>query len=155
MIPPNAIKSRDYTERRFQAVPAVVGLARDLVDHMAWSWGLDREMRERLTLVTSELATNAVQISRPDELIKIRVWRVPEAVVVSLWDGSPRTPVLRKVELTLAEIDVHPQDGFEFGGWGLGSVVAHCADDTGSYPEQHGPIAGKWVWALFAVEPAG
>jgi anti-sigma regulatory factor (Ser/Thr protein kinase) len=130
--------------RSFLASPAVAGLARDLVERQARTWGLDG-LRNDLLAVVAELVGNAVEISGVGDVIKVRMRRDITGVVLLVWDSSNERPMLRNVELTLDLIDALPED-HEFGGWGL-SIVERLCDRTGIHWT---PPSGKWVWGRLA-----
>ena len=135
------ITGNEYeTTRTFLASPAVVGLARDMVDRQARAWGMNG-LRNDLLSVVAELVGNAVEISRGDDVIKVAMQRDRAGVLIRVWDSSNEHPKPRKVELTLDLIDALPED-HQFGGWGLSIVEQLCANSGVKWT----PPYGKWVW---------
>lgn len=122
---------RSYLE--LGALPDAVPCARLHVKQVAWEWGLE-DLGDALELVTSELVTNAVHISRESGLPSVRLWlrANQEHVVIQVWDGDHRLP-------TPQETDLEAE-----GGRGL-LLVKSLSENWGAYrPEDR---SGKVVWA--------
>lgn len=119
-------------EQRVQAVPAAVGLLRDLTEFHLSMWGL-AALAPDLVLIVSELATNAVNAA-PDRLIDMRVSVNGQEVRIELEDPVRDPPRLR---------DAEPD---ELGGRGLG-IVDLLADEWGAQQEPD----GKVVWVRYLI----
>lgn len=143
---------QDRLERSYRATPAVVALARHLIDRQAGLWRLPAAPRDAAVSSASELVTNAVAVSGATDLLKIRFQRLPGAVLLSVWDTSSVEPKSARPDLTLEEIDAVPDGDStelpEFGGWGLPLVEA-LASETGAEWVLPAPQSGKWIWARF------
>ena len=96
------------------------------------------EVPERIVLVASELATNALRHARPPTLV--RLLSDGREYVVDVVDHAPEDP----------PVVVH---GRPPGGGGYGLLLAQriCLD-VGWYPA---PVGRKHVWARFAVPDHG
>lgn len=125
------------------ALPATTkapGLARTFVRDR-WP-ALETEILDDITLIVSELVSNAVQHGKPDIVLRMQV--VPLAVDVSVLDHGPGVPPGRVVVADTAAIS----------GRGL-SIVERLASDWG-VDELGGEFVGKSVWARLNVEePTG
>lgn len=139
------MENKYETTRTFLASPAVVGLARDLVERQARAWGIN-SLRHDLLIVVAELVGNAVEISRSDDVIKVAMQRDQSGVLIKVWDSSNEHPKPRRVELTLDLIDALPED-HQFGGWGLPIVEELCSYSGVNWT----PPEGKWVWGRFTA----
>jgi anti-sigma regulatory factor (Ser/Thr protein kinase) len=92
-----------------------------------------RDLAERLTLVATELASNALRHGRPPTVVILQ--RSDGRLVVDVLDNQP--------DAVPAVDDQRPA-----GGGGLGLVLAQrLALDVGWYPTG----TGKRVWATFAL----
>lgn len=91
------------------------------------------EITDELSLVVSELVTNAVRHAEPPVELEIEVG--PDEVLVAVDDGSPGRPAA-----TSASVDAE-------GGRGLSMVETLCAE-TGVRPKP----PGKTVWASLRRE---
>lgn len=115
-------------------------------------WGVNRGADDAL-LVAGELVANAVQ-STPGEGIRVRLVREDGAVLMEVWDGSERMPVVKPVmEMTLDDVvpdgeALDPGHDNGTGGWGLPIVQALSLE----YGVRITPPQGKWVWARIAVQ---
>ena len=143
-------------EREFSASDAVIGLVRDLVGRQVRGWALSDDLRDRIVQVASELATNAVQVSRAGARIRVRLTLGGSDVVLGIWDGSPLRPMASMPVTTLEEIDALPDTAGpdelpEFGSWGL-PLVGTLATKAGIDWVEPIPAAGKWMWATFDYE---
>jgi anti-sigma regulatory factor (Ser/Thr protein kinase) len=114
----------------FVPVPAAVPAARRFVERVLRSWGED-DLLIDASLVTSELATNAVE--HAGSPFRVRLHRVSQVVRISLEDVGPSRPQLRAAA---------PED---FGGRGM-AIVRELAQLWGcdALPD------GKIVWAELA-----
>lgn len=119
-------------EAEFPGTGRSVGRARALVMDTLWQHGLNR-LAAVASVVTSELATNAVRHARTP--FRLTVHPIPHGVVIEVRDGSSEMP---------QPVDPRPH---EFAGHGL-MLVAALADEWGV--EREG--AGKCVW--FALSEA-
>jgi len=112
----------------FACDPASVTSARAFVAETAMAWGLGA-VAQTAALVTSELATNAVQHARTP--FRVSVQHRPPDLLVEVFDGSERHPPRP-----------HPSAAPE-GATGRGLVVVgRLADRWGTRPE----AGGKAVW---------
>ncbi|MFI6689932.1 ATP-binding protein [Streptomyces sp. NPDC050485] len=116
--------------------PSVVAFARDRVLRQVSGWNapLDRDHREAVKLVASELITNAVVHS--DGLVMVGLYYEPGEgrLLLVVHDGSPEPP-----ERQNAEAD-------DEGGRGLALVDCFAARNGWEETER-----GKKVWAEFEV----
>jgi anti-sigma regulatory factor (Ser/Thr protein kinase) len=112
-------------ERRFRADRAEIARARRFAVAAA---ELDGDAADDLALVTSELATNAVLHATSEFVVRVHVNR--GSVRVSVFDGDPDPPVLRRSAITDPD------------GRGV-AIVSSVAADWGVQRERD----GKWVWA--------
>lgn len=122
---------RSHLELR--ALPSAVPCARLHVKHVLWEWS-QAGLGESVQLFASELATNAIRVSRtlgPDALIRIWLLSNRSQVLLCVWDGSPEPPV-RTEASDVAE-----------SGRGL-LLVETISDQWGWFPAH--PVGGKWVW---------
>lgn len=78
-------------------VPEAIKEARDLVAG-AWAhWGRTDDYCARL--IVSELATNAIRESKPDQHVTVRCYLTERGTVaIEVWDESPDPVVMRKVD---------------------------------------------------------
>jgi anti-sigma regulatory factor (Ser/Thr protein kinase) len=79
---------------RFPPIPAAVPVVRARTVEMLMAWSVDAEAVAVVELVTSELITNAVRASRPDdEFIAARLSLTTGGVVVEFWSRPDATEV--------------------------------------------------------------
>jgi anti-sigma regulatory factor (Ser/Thr protein kinase) len=109
-------------------VPEMVGEARDLVELAFTRWGLDGYLAR---LVVTELVSNAIKASAPDEHIIVRVHLDGDRPTLEVWDQSDELPVLKAA------------GGDDEAGRGVFLVDALC-DRWGVRPLVE---TGKVVWA--------
>ncbi|ONH24879.1 ATP-binding protein [Pseudofrankia asymbiotica] len=105
-------------------------------------WSVAPEAIETAELIVSELVTNAVKISRPDdEFIAVRLSATGDTVVVEVWSRPDATELHA----------IHPADDVE-SGRGL-SIVEALATRWDAYRAESGGVV---VWARFpgAIVPA-
>lgn len=121
----------DELSRTLLAVPASVGLARDLIHRALTRWRYG-DRADDVTLVASELITNAVNAT-PGRDIHFHLTVVDDCPILEVWDASERPPASR----TAAADDTT--------GRGLGIVEFLTADWGYRYPDE----GGKVVYALF------
>jgi anti-sigma regulatory factor (Ser/Thr protein kinase) len=124
---PTPVASEERTYVRNVHAPHAV---RRFVRAKLAAWGLEH-LIENTELVASELATNAVQAARGDE-IAVRLERSGGAVLVKVWDDTPEPPVQRS-----PGIDAE-------SGRGL-MITAALSDHWGCFRVAGG---GKAVWAI-------
>jgi len=127
-------------ERTVLAARASVRLLRDYAETALIKWGLEARIDD-VTLVVSELATNAVR-ARPAAQtgqITFRISLPPdsELILVEMTDPYPGRPRL----CTATEDDVH--------GRGL-LIVSLLAEQTGYRDE---PGGGKTIWSTLRTHP--
>ncbi len=103
--------------------------ARRAVTDVFTSWGLTQALVEDVTLVVSELVTNAVVHAAPDSPMELSLSLTDQVVRVSVSDASPQHPHRR---------DAGAGDE---GGRGM-AIVDALADRWGV--ESQGP--GKCIW---------
>jgi anti-sigma regulatory factor (Ser/Thr protein kinase) len=134
---------RSYLE--LGALPTAVPCARLHVRHLLWEWGLNG-LAADAELLTSELVTNAVQVTsgQRQEAVRLRLSSDKERVLVEVWDADPQPPVPRDLgEDGTPEID-------EEGGRGLFLVAALCTRWSWYFTEEP---PGKVVWCELAQSP--
>jgi anti-sigma regulatory factor (Ser/Thr protein kinase) len=121
------------------ALTTAPACARGHVRSIAHEWGLP-EVADTAELLTSELATNAVQASERLRLTAdlgsvpvVRLWLLSDRIslIICVWDGSNEMPVLKEAS---ADSD---------GSRGL-MLVDALAKDWGAFREER----GKVVWAM-------
>lgn len=112
-------------ERSFRADRTEIARARQFAVATADVKG---PVADDLALITSELATNAVLHASSDFVVRVHV--SGRSVRVSVFDGDPEPPVVRRSAITDPD------------GRGV-AIVSSVAADWGVAPEAH----GKWVWA--------
>ena len=140
-----------HTHLELGALLTAVPCARLHVKHVLREWHLE-QIADTAELIVSELVTNAVRASAgltsseyagrwAPGLPPVRFWLASdgEHVVVQVWDGSDKTPVLQ-----------HPDADAE-SGRGL-ELVEALATEWGSYTPERS--SGKIVWAVMAGSPA-
>lgn len=118
-------------ELSFLAARTAAGQVRTLVGLRLAAWGLSK-FTDDMTLIASELVTNAIQHAPEEGEIRVRLSRETCGVLLEVWDSSDAMPVRRQEEEGL-------------GGRGL-PIVEALAAECGAYrTEPH----GKWVWARY------
>jgi anti-sigma regulatory factor (Ser/Thr protein kinase) len=118
---------------RFAPIPAAVPVVRARTVQMLTAWSVDAETVAAVELVTSELVTNAVKISRPDdEFIAARLSLTTGGVVVEVWSRPDATEVRAQ----------HPSEDSETGR-GLALVEA-LSSRWDAYRAESGGVV---VWA--------
>jgi len=127
-------------ERTVLAARSSVRLLRDYAERTLIKWGLEARIDD-VTLVVSELATNAVR-ARPDAqtgqiTFRISLPRGSGLILVEMIDPYPGRPRL----CNATEDDVH--------GRGL-LIVSLLAEQTGYRDE---PGGGKTVWSTLRIHP--
>lgn len=125
---------RQVAHRRLGTEPGAPRVARNLVGEHLLAWGVSGRVVDEVTLVTSELVTNAVLHGTPP--IELRLQRTDQEIVVEVRDASVAAPRRRRAG---------PEDD---GGRGL-AIVEAVADRWGS----RSISAGKVVWAARALDP--
>ena len=120
------------------ALPTAVACARWYAKQVLSEWGL-KEFSERVELLVSELATNAVKASQsPDWIFPIRLWLRSDGarVMILVWDINPQPP-------TRVEADEEAESGR-----GL-LLVETLSEKSDWYP--HEEFGGKVVWSLIGA----
>ncbi|MFH9353756.1 ATP-binding protein [Kitasatospora sp. NPDC017646] len=123
---------------RFSSTPRGARLARRLVSHRLddWGYGYDSPLNDTLSLITAELAANAVRHGRvPGRDFAVRLAEHPDTLRVKVSDT--------RAERTPPAILPTPADDAESGRGLL--LVAALADRWGTSPRPAAP--GKTVWA--------
>lgn len=153
-------RERDWPFHNYLELGALAGAvpcARLHARQLLWEWGIS-EVAEEVELLVSELVTNALHASLDmGEALPIRLWLLSNdtRVVISVWDGNPRPPVLADVAddaesgrgLVLVEALSDRWDWFAHQG--LDGKVVWCElsrDETstiGSAGEPSGGAAGR------------
>lgn len=123
-------ESKQVEELPLPADKQAPGIARGVVRDR-WP-ELGEEVLDDVTLIVSELVSNAVQHGRPDILLRILV--APFAVDVSVLDHGPAVP----------SVEVAPPTDTATSGRGL-AIVNRLASDWGVEPLSGSN--GKSVWA--------
>ncbi|GGM12348.1 hypothetical protein GCM10010129_65500 [Streptomyces fumigatiscleroticus] len=124
---------------RFSSTPRGARLARRLVSHRLDAWGhpYGSAANESLTLVTAELAANAVRHGHvPGRDFAVRL--------VAAGGGTLRVEVSDARAERLPLLSLREPPGEDESGRGL-MLVAALADRWGAAPRAAGP--GKTVWA--------
>jgi anti-sigma regulatory factor (Ser/Thr protein kinase) len=99
-------------------------------------WSVDPEAVETAELVVSELVTNAVKVSRPDdEYIAVRLSAINGTIAVEVWSQPDATEELRAI---------HAGEDSE-SGRGLSIVEALCS----RWDAYRAATGGVVVWARF------
>ncbi|MEV6134138.1 ATP-binding protein [Streptomyces violaceusniger] len=126
---------------QFTSTPRCVRLVRSQVCKTLRNWDYGQEDADRMVLVCSELATNAVQHGhKRGHLFEVRLTDEGTSCLVEVSDAAGRR-LPRRVEAD--ESDEH--------GRGL-QLVAALAKETGHHPRS--PI-GKTVWARLVLDTSG
>ncbi|WP_435846386.1 ATP-binding protein [Streptomyces fradiae] len=131
---------------RFTSTPRGARLARRLVSHRLDDWGYPytSPANETLTLITAELATNAVRHGHvPGRDFRVQLTLVEDTFRVEVTDT--------RTEKQPAATPTAP-DALSESGRGL-LLVAALADDWGVSPRRTAP--GKTVWAKLHAQPKG
>ena len=127
---------------RFSSTRRGARLARRLVSHQLdqWEYGYDSAANESLTLITSELASNAVRHGHvPGRDFEIRLAETAELLRIEVSDTrTERVPLM----------SVQEPPGDAESGRGL-LIVAGLATRWGAEPRIDAP--GKTVWAEYAL----
>lgn len=141
--------TRQANTRHYSAQRATVGMARTQATTTLRKWRLPIS-EDDAALVVSELATNAVRMSKPTDQIILHLRWVGTGLLIGVWDSSTKMPTVNTIaELTLDDIAPDPDalehDDDRAGGRGLPLVQTLA---TALQVERtHSPI-GKWVVAL-------
>lgn len=115
-----------------EAVPVV----RKRTIQILRQWSVDPEAVETAELVVSELVTNAVKVSRPDdEFIAVRLSAINGSIAVEVWSQPDATEELHAI---------HPGEDSE-SGRGLSIVEALCS----RWDAYRAATGGVVVWARF------
>lgn len=109
------------------AVPEV--RARTVATLLGWS--VDTDTVSTVELVVGELASNAVKVSRPQDVVAVRLTATSGQIVVEVWDSSDAGPRMRSPEM------------FSEDGRGLVLVDALCS----SWSWYRAKSGGKVLWA--------
>jgi anti-sigma regulatory factor (Ser/Thr protein kinase) len=133
MIERSCVIEHHY-EKEVLAVPASVGVLRDLAERRLARWGAAREFIEDATLVLSELVTNSVDACRGSGL-RFAMYAYSGTLVIEVHDSSPERPVQR----TAGEHDIR--------GRGL-TIVGALSESWGVRQGENG---GKCTWARLTV----
>ncbi|MFE4667311.1 ATP-binding protein [Streptomyces sp. NPDC056716] len=134
---------------RFTSSTRGARLARTLVSRRLDTWGhpSDGDVNETLTLITSELAGNAVRHGHvPGRDFQVRLTETDGGETRVLRVGVTDTR-LERVPL----LAPHEPPGDQESGWGL-LIVARLASRWGVVPRDRGP--GKTVWAELRLPKA-
>ncbi|MGW5412431.1 ATP-binding protein [Actinomadura geliboluensis] len=135
------------------AAKTAPGQVRSLVELRLASWGL-AWLADDMTLIASELVTNAVVHGARGGRIRVRLQLEHAGVLLAVWDPSDRSPV-RKRPLEAVLGDAAPDAEAlgsdrddSTGGRGV-PIIQALADECGVTPTTD--PAGKWVWARVSV----
>lgn len=144
-MPQHMTREREFS-MRFTSTPRGARLARRLVSHRLDDWGYPytTPVNETLTLITSELTTNAV-----------RHGHVPGRdfhVQLTLAENTFRIEVTDTRAEKLPPASPPETDSLSESGRGM-LLVAALADDWGVSPRRAAP--GKTVWATLHVRTEG
>jgi anti-sigma regulatory factor (Ser/Thr protein kinase) len=79
---------------QFSSTAACVSLARHQVEKTLHDWGYVLDDIDRVVLISSELATNAVLHGHfPGHLFEVALTSTDHSCLIEVSDGSPRTPM--------------------------------------------------------------
>ncbi|TYK50441.1 ATP-binding protein [Actinomadura decatromicini] len=139
-------------DETFLAARTAPAQVRMLVELRLSAWGL-AGMRDDVTLIASELVSNAVVHTPDGGVIRVRFTRVACGVLLAVWDSSDGRPTIKRpleavagdAAPDAAALDRGHDDGT--GGRGL-PIVEALASACGVTPTEP---SGKWVWAQCAV----
>lgn len=123
------ISTASALDVEFLAAGTAPGQVRTLVGLRLASWGLSR-LRDDVTVIASELVTNAVVHGPEGGPIRVRFTREARGVLLEVWDSADSMPMRKG--------DVEGLDGR-----GL-PIVEALASECGVWPTEP---QGKWVWA--------
>ncbi|MFI0357480.1 ATP-binding protein [Actinomadura sp. 9N407] len=130
-----------------RAIRASVVLARSFVAATLHSWGLER-CREAALAITSELMTNAVEVSAPGGIVRIHMSRRPNGLWLKILDGAAeRQPFRRRTVTSVEAVDAAESESF--GGWGL-QLTEYYAERV--WTERAAERGCKWVCAVIDLE---
>ena len=118
--------------------PAAPAAARSFAATVLRGWDIPRQSIEDVVLLVSEMVSNAVEHAGAATPLRLTLRRGVRRLRVSVSDGSPIRPVLRRV------------DRHSLRGRGM-HLVDRLADRWGT--EEEAP--GKRVWLEIDVPPAG
>jgi len=126
---------------QFTSTARCIPLVRSQVGKTLQNQGYQQDDIDRVLLVCSELAANAVQHAyRPGRRFEVRITTIGADCLIEVSDGSGSPPQRKQA----SSDDEH--------GRGL-QLVAAVAEETGHYPRR--PI-GKTVWArVLLTSPGG
>lgn len=127
---------------RVPAAQTAPGQVRTLVEARLVSWGM-AVLRDDVTLIASELVTNAIRYTSGPE-IRVRFTREVRGVLLEVWDSSDVLPTRKTacdVAPDAAALDQECEDAL--GGRGL-PIVDLLSSKCGVNVTDP---AGKWVWA--------
>jgi anti-sigma regulatory factor (Ser/Thr protein kinase) len=123
-------------------VLTAAGCARAWASEVLWEWKLTG-LAETVTLIVSELVTNAVAASRAMDggPFPVRLWMFSDRMrgLVVVWDACPNPPMR-----------LDPADDVE-DGRGL-MLVAALSAEWGWHPAEWDRLEGKATWALISPE---
>ncbi|MFI0487459.1 ATP-binding protein [Actinomadura sp. 9N215] len=134
-------------EVRVQAARTTPGLVRTLVESRLVSWGL-AVLRDDVTLIASELVTNAVRQTSGRE-IRVRFTREARGVLLAVWDSSNVLPKRKRAADVMAPdaAALERENEDDSGGRGL-PIVDLLSSECGVNATDP---TGKWVWARVRV----
>lgn len=134
--PPASTQRATARQLRMAARPAAVPQARAIVRELLREWQLDA-MADEVTLLLSELMTNAVQActAGPDGPEIVATIRLAGTVLLlEIWDASPAPPVVQEADLTSES--------------GRGLLMIEVMSTRWGHHQQDG---GKVVWCEVAL----
>jgi anti-sigma regulatory factor (Ser/Thr protein kinase) len=125
-----------HYKRDVLAVPASVGLLRDLAERQLSLWGAVQGLIDDATLVLSELATNSVAAC-PGSVLGFAMYVSGGALVIEVHDTSLEQPLRRRA------------GDYDVSGRGL-DIVTFVAETWGV---RRSPQGGKCIWARLVPRP--
>lgn len=142
----------DVLDVTFRAARTAPGQVRTLVELRLGSWGL-AALRDDVTLIASELVTNATVHTPDGSEIRVRFTREQRGVLLQVWDSSDVLPVRRRAPESVAAVAAPDaaalNPGHDDGTGGLGlPIVAALASEYGVTPTEP---RGKYAWARMKV----
>lgn len=132
----------------YPAHPVIVGMARNQAISLIQKWSLPVALDDA-ALIVSELATNAVRISKPADQVALHLRQVDLGLAIGVWDSFQSPPIASTAgELTLDDTVPDPEalaHDDRAGGWGLPLVQTLAAEFQVMLTSKP---TGKWVTAL-------
>jgi hypothetical protein len=123
---------------RFVPISAAVGGIRTYTVRTLRGWRVDDGAVDVAETIVSELAANAVRVSRPDEFVAVRLTAADRSILIEVWDA---------LDTELPQI----KDPNAESENGRGLVIIGALSTRWSWYMP--PSGGKVVWARFPFRP--